>query len=77
MILQNLRYEIMDLLDNLSIALSQRFDKNSLQNILMTQYICPFYQEDCINDHCFEIDEYDYTKKERSENIDGMTEKLH
>lgn len=77
MILQNLRYEIMDLLDNLSIALGQRFDKNSLQNILMTQYICPLYQKDCINDHCFGIDEYDYTKKERSENIDGMTENLH
>ena len=67
----------MDLLDNLSISLSERFNETILKYVLMTQYICLLYRENHIPDHCLHVEEYDYTKKERSEYIDGMTENLH
>ena len=67
----------MDLLDNLSIALSKRFNKTISKYVLITQYICLLYREDHIPDHCLDVEEYDETKKESSKYIDGMTENLH
>ena len=64
-------------MDNLSSLLSFPSQKQKYLSLLLTQYVSVLYKNYQRIDHCKDVHEYDYTREEKSEYIEGMIENLH
>ena len=67
----------MILMDILGSLLSYKFKNPNIQAVLMIQLAFVLYEKDHQADHCSDVAEYDYAKKDYNECMEGMIEKLN